>query len=221
MNECPIEILANERDARARIRSATIELVLEHGCEQISIESVVERAGVTRDSFDSQFADLNACLIDGYLFHTDEFDRRLQASFDSEETWRDGLRAAAYAAALFVHERPREVLYGGMSLQEAGPEVQAHRAAHLQRLVDFIDVARSELDDPDSLSRSVAEGVLGSIFETIVKGLHDGAIGQPEGFIPDLMYIAVRPYFGHELAREELSIPPPPGFAAAKRRVSP
>ncbi len=30
------------------------------------------------------------------------------------------------------------------------------------------------------------------------------------GVIPDLMSMAVRPHLDHEIAREELSIPPPP-----------
>jgi AcrR family transcriptional regulator len=200
---------------RARLRVAVIELVVEHGCDRTSVEMIVARAGVGRDAFEREFTDFNACLIDAYLVQADEFDRRMQASVAAEESWRDGLRAAAYAAAAFVHERPQEVLFGGMGLQQAGPEVQAYRADRLQRLVDLIDAGRGELDDPDSLNRSVAEGILGSIFETMVKGLHDGAIGNPEAFIPDLMYIAVRPYLGHEVAREELDIPPPPGLGGS------
>jgi hypothetical protein len=32
---------------------------------------------------------------------------------------------------------------------------------------------------------------------------------RAEDVVPDLMFVAVRPYLGHEAAREELSIPPP------------
>jgi AcrR family transcriptional regulator len=204
------EAVGSADPALHRLRAAVIDLVLERGCEQTTIAAVLARAEVEQDAFDRHFADLNAAFIDAYLFHTDEFDRRLHASFDAEDNWRDGLRAAAYAAAAFVRERPREVRYGGMALQEAGPEVQAYRANHVNRLVDLVDAGRTELDDPASLNRSVAEGVLGSIFGTMVTAMYEGSAKEPEAFIPELMYIAVRPYLGHEVAREELTMQPLP-----------
>jgi len=194
--------------ARGRFRAAAIDLALERGCQRIDADAVVVRAALDRASFDREFTDLDDCLLDAYLFHTAELDRRLFASFEAEESWRDGLRAAAYAAAGFVRERPREVRFGGLVLIQAGPLIQAHRANHLQRLVDLVDAARQELDDPESLNRAVAESVLGSIYQTMVRALQTGSDTAPEAFIPELMYVAVRPYFGHEVAREELAMPP-------------
>lgn len=195
--------MAGERE---QFRAALTDLVLERGCEAVTVEMAIERAGLERGVFDRHFADLSDCLLDAYLAYSGDFDRRVFGAFEAEEGWRDGMRAAAYAAARFVRDRPREIRFGAVALLQAGPVIQAHRANHLQRLVDLVDGARQELDDPDSLNRAVAEGVLGSINETVVRQLQSGNVRAPEDYVPELLYIAVRPYFGHEAAREELEM---------------
>jgi hypothetical protein len=80
-----------------------------------------------------------------------------------------------------------------------------------ERIVDLIDAGRVESDDPDSVPRDIATGAFGSVYEFLVKQFHDGAdISRLERYVPDLMYLAVSPYVGHDRAREELLIPPPP-----------
>ena len=121
------------------------------------------------------------------------------------------LRAAAYAAADFLSERPREVRFNVIAVLGAGEMVTARRDAYLRQLVDLVDAGRFELDDPDSLGRGVAESAIGSIFERMLRDVHRGGdVTDARAVVPELMYIAVRPYLGHEIAREELSIPPPP-----------
>jgi AcrR family transcriptional regulator len=196
---------------RARIRAAMIDLVLEQGYEATDLEAVCARAGVDRAAFQRHFDDFDDCYMQLYQEHTAEFNLRVFGAFEAEDQWRDGLRACAYAAARYLRDHPREVQFGVVQMFGAGPMAQAHRESHLHQIVDLIDQGRKELDDPDSMSRSVAEGVLGSIYGQLVKQLEAGAgTRTAESYVPGLMYIAVRPYLGHEIAREELSIPPPP-----------
>jgi AcrR family transcriptional regulator len=196
-------------DERGRIRRAVVDLVLEHGCEGVDVGMVVARAGLERSAFERHFADLNDCLIDAYLIYTGEFDQRVFGAFKGAEGWREGLRGAAYAAAAYIRKQPREVAFGTVALLAAAPPVQAHRASHRQRMIDLIDAGRQELDDPDALGREVADGVLATINETIVRELGSGAVKAPEAYVPELMSIAVRPYLGEAAAREELALPPP------------
>jgi hypothetical protein len=72
----------------------------------------------------------------------------------------------------------------------------------------MIDEGRKELDDPDSMSRSSAEWVAGSYMEMMLKRLgRQGPMAKE--LVPQLMYMAVRPYLGEEAAKEELAMPPP------------
>jgi len=200
---------------RERLMDALMDCVLEQGWEATDEDAICERAGLPRASFDAEFGGVAACYEATYERNYAVFERLV---FDAYEggSWRDSLRGSAYAAARYLRDHDREVRFGTVPVAEQSELVVASRDHAFQRLVDLIDRGRQEMDDPDSLGRGVAEGVLGSIYETLVRRMGQGeATNSAETFVPELMYIAVRPYLGHEVAKEELSIPPPPDPAAS------
>lgn len=194
-----------------RLATATAELMAERGYERLTIAAISERAGVDRAEFERRFDDLQDCVLQAYWFFTEQFNAEVYAAYEAEQVWREGFRAAAYAAARYVRDHPKVVRFGTVEMSSAGLMAQAYRQSHLQQMVDLIDAGRQELSDPDSVGRGVAEATFGSIYELIVKEVQSGrGTGSAEDFVPDLMYIAVRPYLGHERAREELTMPAPP-----------
>lgn len=197
--------------ARSRIRAAVRSLVLAEGCDGLTMEKIAERAGLAEEELQRHCGSPEECLLDTYLSFTLEFDRQVFAAFEDGDGWRPALRAAAYAAARFIEENPREMRFAAIGLLEGGPMIQAHRARHLQRLADLIDRGRQELDDPTSLGRSVAEAAIGSINALLVKELQSSCEKRAADYVPEMMYVAVRPYLGHEAAREELTLPRPAG----------
>lgn len=192
-------------------------LIVEQGFEQTTVEMVVERAEVDRATFDSEFEDLRDCCMKVYLANIEDFNEAVFGAADRESAWRDRLRAAAYTAARYIEARPIQTRFDMIQMLTVGDTAQAHRDRLLGRIVDLIDEGRGELDEPESMSREVAVGVFGSIYQFLLKELH----GNPEygeagteappldSFVPQLMYIAVRPYLGHEAAAEEISLGPP------------
>jgi AcrR family transcriptional regulator len=187
-----------------------MDLALAEGVEDLTVAMVVERAGVDPAFFAREYGSLEDCYVKVYEENTEEFESVVMAAFDGPRAWRDRLRAAAYATARFIRDHPRYGAFGVVRMFSAGDIAQVYRERQLQRMVDLIDLGRQELDDPDSMSRRIAEGVVGAIYARVIDSLQDdGAIRSVEDFVPDLMYVAVRPYLGHEAALEELSIPPP------------
>jgi AcrR family transcriptional regulator len=197
--------------ARERIREAMIDLVLANGYGTSTVEMVIERAGVDRADFDRCFSDVDDCCLKIYEENLQAFEAVAFGAFERPGAWRDRLRAAAYAIARFLCDHPREVTYDVVEMSKAGDLVQALRERQLRRLVDLIDLGRLERSDPDAISRRAAEGVVGAVYELVVGELQGGQSDKAaDDFVPDLMYVAVRPYLGHEVAMEELKIPPPP-----------
>jgi AcrR family transcriptional regulator len=195
---------------RERIAEAVLDLVTTAGPAAASVDAVVARANVTREQYHLHFADSADCYMQLFWQFTADFDRAVFGGFDSAGAWRDRLRTAAYGAARYMRDHPRETEFGIIQMFAAGEMAQAYRERHLQRLVDLVDTGRQELPNPDSMTRAVAEGVLGSIYEAVSKHLQEGnGTRSATGFVPELMYLALRPYLGHEIAREELRIPPP------------
>ncbi len=198
-------------DERARIRAAVIEVVVERGYEATTLELVLERAGVSRAAFHRHYSDLHDCCLRIYLANIEEFDRLVLGDLDPEADWRTRLRATAYASLRYFGDRPTEARFNVVAMLASGDAPALHRDRYVQRIIDLIDEGRQELPDPGSRSRAVAAGVFGAVFEFLLREVSEGGdLASIDRFVPELMYMAVRPYLGHEVALEELSIPPPP-----------
>jgi AcrR family transcriptional regulator len=197
-------------EQRARIREAMLDEVVANGYEGASLERVLERAGLDREAFERRFAGFDDCYMQLFDDFTAEFDRASFGAYESTEgPWRDRLRAAAYGAARYIRDHPREAAFSSTLMFAAGDYAQARRERHLRRLAAMIDAGREELEDPAALSPAIAEAALGSIYALCTKRLAAGEADSIEALVPELMYVAVRPYLGERLAREELSVPPP------------
>lgn len=205
--------MSEDRDKR--VREALLDLVENGVYEQATLAEIAARAGLERGELDRLFAGKEELCVAVFDDIAKSAQSGVIAAFEAEDSWRDSLRASAYAMVRYMRDHPREVGFGALHILAAGELAQIYREQQLQQWVDLIDLGRQELDDPDSMGRGVAEGVLGSIHGRLLKELEKGeGTGSLEAFVPELMYIAVRPYLGHEVAREELEIPPPePGEA--------
>lgn len=198
------------REARERIRGAIMDVALECGWAATTLRRVLERAGVDQEEFEHYFADLEDCYLRVFNENREEFDCAVFSAFDEAPSWRDGMRAAAYAAARYIRENPREISFSVLQRFNVDDITQVHRERQLREIVDRIDLGRQELEDPNSMTRTVAEGIMGSVYELMIGEFQRGNGASVEKFVPSLMYIAVRPYLGQQAAMEELTIPPPP-----------
>ena len=180
----------------------------EGGYDAASVPFILERAEISQPRFDELFRDRQDCLWQVYDANLSELEDLVVKTYDAHDTWRDGLRAAAYAAARWMQANPKLVSFGpAIWLHPGGKVVEARYDRCLQRIVDLVDAGRQELEDPESRSRATAETVLGSVSRSVFTWLQDGATA--DDIVPELMYFAVRPYLGEEAANEELSIPGP------------
>jgi AcrR family transcriptional regulator len=217
-NRTPQELALDFRSfpaERARIRAAMIELVAERGYERTSLEDVLDRAAVSRADFKRYFPDKEACCVRIHAEHIQEFKHAVLGTFEACEAegkkWRETMRITAYVAARYFRDRPIETHFNVVRMLACGEGSKAQRDELLRDFVDIIDAGRRELDDPASVSRTVAENAVGAIHEVALKEIDKfGHAEQAERLVPGLMYMAVRPYLGHEAALEELTVPPPP-----------
>ncbi|HWW67438.1 MAG TPA: TetR/AcrR family transcriptional regulator [Solirubrobacterales bacterium] len=196
-------------DARERILEAMLDLSADQGYELVSVDAILERAGVTQADFDANFASLEDCalqLVDDFLPPIAE---RIQAAYSAEERWPDSLRAASYVLADWIAEHPREARFGVVEMLKVSELARARREAVFMTCVYMIDAGRDRCEDPAGAPDLAGERAIGSLAEMLTKTLRQGP-AEPRKFVPQLMYLAVLPYLGPESAREELSIPPPP-----------
>jgi AcrR family transcriptional regulator len=200
-----------------RLRRAVVDLVCERGDAALEVGEIVERAGVGRADFERRFADAGDCCTQVYEADIADFDRIVLSAYLRHPAWRDGIRAAAYAAVGYLQENPRRARFDAVQVREGGAMAQVARDRYMQRIVDLVDAGRQEMADPSSLSRAAAEAVLGAIYVFMRRRMgSDRSAGLAAEMVPQLMYMAVRPYLGHEVALEELAIRPPPEEGGAR-----
>jgi AcrR family transcriptional regulator len=191
------------------IASALIDLVAERSYESVSVGEVIERAGVTRTEFERRFADKEDCALKVYEAFIVDFSGQVKAAYDAEPSWRPGLRAAAYAAATWISDHPRTARFGAVDVLEAQSEmIRVRREEVFQYCAGLIDAGRAEAPDPAAIPDSSAVMAIGSIAEMLTQRMQSERNLEPVRLVPELMYLAVRPYVGEAVAREELSVPP-------------
>ncbi len=194
-----------------RLAAAAVDLVLERGFEATTVDPLIERAGVHRADFERHFGDKEDCVLAVIDSETERFIEAVFSAYEQHARWREGMRAAAYAAARIVRDNLRYIRFSTVMMNDATDLARTHRDMSFQLFAKIVDAGRSELDDPDSVSPETALTVIGSIVGLIFREVERGrSAAAAESFVPDLMYLAVRPYLGHTEALKELEIPPPP-----------
>jgi AcrR family transcriptional regulator len=195
-------------EERRRIAETLLDLCLERGYRNIELPDLLERAEVDLGAFNRHFDDLEDCLCVIYLeVREDVFDRISRAAA-AQHTWRDRVRAVAYVLLRFLREDERVTHMSVVDIRWAGERAQRLQAKAMQDLMDLLDQGRTELGDSGSISRTTAEAVGGGIFGQMFMAVERGTLSEEA--VPKLMYSAILPYLGPEVAAEELSIPPPP-----------
>lgn len=201
------------------ICTAVVETILERGFAAAEVEEVRERAGLSAAGFERRFAGLEDCVLAVYEHYIADFVASVQGAYEAEPGWRDSLRAAGYAASRWIVEHPGETRFG--MVEVLGARGEMFRVRREQIFVwcgELIDAGRAEAADPDAVPPAAAVMAIGSIAEMLTNRLRSGRPAHPHSVVPELMYIAVRPYLGEEAAREELEIPPPSARHGARPR---
>jgi AcrR family transcriptional regulator len=204
-------LLRSDQRQRPRLHQAMIDLCFEVGFAQITVTDLCRRAGIERAEFERRYVDLDECFFEAYEMEVRRFTRLMAAARACPGSWRDRLRATAYALLSFLRDDERVTNFVAVEVRAASERAQLLFGQGIEPLFDLIDEGRDEPGASPSLTRATAEQVGGGIFHQIY-----GAVGQGQSLapgsriIPEMMYAAVLPYLGPEVAVEELRIPPPP-----------
>jgi AcrR family transcriptional regulator len=189
---------------RRRIEEAMVDLCFEHGYRETRLEMLLDRSGIDRAAFERHFADLEDCFCSVYQEMRDELMARVAAAIEGRPSWRDGLRAAAYTMVDWTAEDEKRTKFTVIEVRRAGERAMLLMGQAFEELFDLIDRGRDERSLPGEISRATAEGIGGTIFTQMYAAYEEGSIEAVRAKIPEMMYMAVRPYLGEQVAAEEL-----------------
>lgn len=190
---------------------AIVDEVAERGYAATTVSRVVARAGVGREEFDRRFTDLEDAALRTFEAFIVDFERRVGLAFNAETDWRSALRAAAYETADWIAANPSLVRFGTVKVLEMRSEMaRVRREEATIFCAKLVDAGRFEAPDPAAVPESAAIVAIGSIMQMITHRLQQGIDIDAYATVREMLYAAVRPYLGEELAREELTLARPP-----------
>lgn len=192
---------------RERLLAAMLRATAELTYREVSVQDVLERAGVSRPTFYEHFENKEDCFLAAFDNAAARLRERLEQAAGEEgaESWRDRLRLALEELLRFVAEEPDAAMSLIVDARAACPAALQRRDELLDHFAACIDTqVRAEASAGAAPSPIAAAGIVGGIETLLYTRLNRGQTDDLESLLPPLMYFAVLPYEGHEAASEEL-----------------
>jgi AcrR family transcriptional regulator len=184
----------DDRQLRSVVGRAAVEVAGELGYMELTVDLIIERAGISRPVFYRLFADRERCYLHGYEELAEALVERLLETCVGEGSWAAGLRSVLNRVGEFMVAEP--ALAGGLIGQfgAAGADALAIHERLARRLASAL--ARADEEAPGAAPpASAPDFVVAAIESTAI-----GALGRhkPAEFterVPDLVALARTIFF--------------------------
>jgi AcrR family transcriptional regulator len=190
---------------RERILEGMLEAVGSRGYEQATVQDAIETAGLYRQAFYDSFSGKEDCYLQALAVGAAWAESAMRESALAEGPgWRGQMRGGLRGLLRFLDERPRIGRALLVEVHAAGPRAVEKRTEAMERAAELIDLARQEGDAvaPAISAEAVVAGILAVLHTRLTREQESGF----ELLLPELMYLAVLPYFGAEEAAVELEL---------------
>lgn len=187
---------------RQRILQGMLEAVGRQGYEQTTVEDAIADAGLYRQAFYDHFEDKEDCYLQALDAGSAWVELAMREAAAGEATWRGQLRGALMGLLRYLDEQPEIGRALLVEVHSAGPSAVGKRTEAMERAAAMVDLAREESDGaaPEISAEAVVAGILAVLHPRLAADRKDD-FGR---LLPELMYLAVLPYFGPDAATSEL-----------------
>lgn len=187
---------------RERILEGMLEAVGSRGYESTSVQDALAAAGLYRQAFYDSFKDKEDCYLQALDAGSAWIELAMREAAAGETTWRGGLRGALAGLLAFLDERPAVGRALLVEVHAAGRHAVGKRAEAMGRATAMMDLAREESEGtaPAISAEAVVAGIL-TVLHTRLSAQEGADLSR---LLPELMYLAVLPYFGPDAAAAEM-----------------
>ncbi len=194
---------------RARMLSAAIEAIKQHGYAGLTVAQVISRAKVSRKTFYDLFDDRQDCFLAVFEATLSQLRARVLPAYSEAGSWREGVRAGLAALLDFIEEDPDLARLCIVDALGGGPAVLAERARVLVALRQVVDAGRDEPEAKAQPPEVTAEGVIGGVLTVLHTRLFERSQQPYMKLHGALMSMIVLPYLGARAAAREQARPAP------------
>jgi AcrR family transcriptional regulator len=184
-----------------RILQGMLESVGRQGYEQTTVQDALDAAGLYRQAFYDSFEDKEDCYLQALDAGSAWVELAMREAAGGS-SWREQLRGSLAGLLSFLDEQPEIGRALLVEVHAAGPRAVERRTEAMERAARLIDLAREESDD--AAPAISAEAIVAGILAVLHGRLSADGRGEFKRLLPELMYLAVLPYFGAEAAAAEM-----------------
>lgn len=183
---------------RERILQGMLKAVGTHGYERTTVQDAIAEAGVYRQAFYDSFGDKEGCYLEALDAGSAWVELAMRDACAGATTWLDQLRGALTGLLCFLDEQPAVGRALLVEVHAAGPRAVAKRTEAMARASLMMDLAREESDGnaPAISAEAVVAGILAVLHSRLASDQTSGYLR----LLPELMYLAVLPFFGADAA---------------------
>ncbi len=187
---------------RQRILRGMLVSVGTNGYEQTTVQDAITNAGLYRQAFYDNFKDKKDCYLHAIDAGSAWIELAMREAAGGGSTWRGQLRGALAGLLSFLDEQPEIGRALLVEVHAAGPAAVEKRTEAIERAAEMMDLAREESREaaPAISAEAIVAGIL-AVLHTRLAGRQAECFAQ---LLPELMYLAVLPYFGAEAAAAEM-----------------
>jgi len=189
-----------------RMMEAILLLCGEQGYPSTSVQAVITRAGVSRNTFYKYFADKEDCFLRAFEAGVDELTRRVMAAGREAGDWRAGIRAGLTELVEVLEEQPMIASCLIIEAYAVGRRTLEKRAEAMREFALALDRIRETSAEAAELPPLTSEIVVGGLESLVRMQIEVDDPPTPRLLLPELVYFAIRPYLGHQVATEEAAL---------------
>jgi AcrR family transcriptional regulator len=192
-------VVSSQRD---RMIEAMIAVVAGKGYAETTVADIISNAGVSRATFYEQFADKEDCFVAAYGTVMDRMLAFVAEGFsaDGSDDWVGHIRGALRGVLTYLSRNPVAARVGIVEGFGAGARARDRYQEAVSAFFPFLDAGRDLIDEPDRIPPQAARVIVGGVSALMFAEASSGDAGNLPRLLPEMMYLAVVPFLGHESA---------------------
>jgi AcrR family transcriptional regulator len=189
-------------DRRERLIDAAVAEAVEVGYVGLSIEGVLQRAGVSPASFSASFSSKEALVEAAYDSLFERFIKRLTRTCQSQTEWPLKVKVGIGVTLDLAAASPVEARFLTLESLAVDPALARRGMEARDRLSRLLAAGRSEVPRGASLPGITEQALVAGIAGVISSQLVGGEAGHLPTLAPQLVELTLLPYLGDKGAAE-------------------
>jgi AcrR family transcriptional regulator len=186
---------------RSRLLAAAAKAVAENGYAAVSVQHVVEGAGVSRATFYQQFDNLRDCIVAACGEASERLIREISSACASQQEWADGVAAAVGAGLEFTISAPAMARLLMIGNSPVDPELGRRTNAVRDQLVGLLRAGRERSTAATAEPDLMEQALIGGLISVVGAQLSANHLDHLSRLRPELIQLLLTPYIGAPEAR--------------------